>query len=114
MNNVIKKKVKPYPILADLTIKEEKHNAKIVRIEPVGVLVQDGKLIYPTGTKGTLSFVFPTKIARIEEEVILVKTIDTLSKEDGSTIRLLEFHFRDLKPNNRELIVSFINAIGQR
>lgn len=114
--NVVVKKIKPYPIQCELIDGDKIHKVNIIKLEPIGFLVENDKLILRTGTRLNARFVLPVFNKVISSEVILVKTIDSFIKP-GTTneiMRLLEFHL--VKPNDtiKSAIKEFYEEINKK
>tara|TARA_B100001248_G_scaffold262666_1_gene260575 strand:- start:3259 stop:3609 length:351 start_codon:yes stop_codon:yes gene_type:complete len=116
MNESVKK-VRAYPLPAELTIAGKKIPVEIRRLEILGLYIESTSLVVTAGTRGHISIALPKQYVRIEANVILVRSLDSFTgegKNKGQVVRLLEFHFVSLSEEQKDQIDSFASSIGQK
>ena len=111
--NIIKKKVKPYPIECVLTGKAQPIKANIVKLSERGFLVNVGREFFRTLEVLTVDFLLPVSKDAISSEVKVVKTYDQYKEPNGASSRLIEMHFTHLPDTQSKSIYNFLVAIRQ-
>jgi len=119
MNSEVKvKKVKAYPIVANLKLANGKEfQVKIIKLENVGFYIETEELVLTAGVRGQIHFQRPVQKVIISANVVLVKSIDSYAKGGqgkSEVVRLLEFHFLNLTDEINKKITEFKKAIGQK
>ena len=112
--NVILKKVSPYPI--DIKITGDKSFVgKIMKLTLVGCLTELGPEVVKVQDDFEYEFVIPVYNKLIKGSLKVVKTYDHYrgSGKDAGTQRLGEFHFTSLAENQKEIIRQFLIKIKQ-
>lgn len=112
---VVVKKVKPYPIAAEITIGGQKKPTEIIYLGTQGVIIKANSMIMHVGEYYQISFNLPVSNERFEAlQARVLKTYDkSIDPKQLKVERLAEFHFQTLTKEQRKSIVAFIAAIGQ-
>jgi DNA-binding cell septation regulator SpoVG len=112
---VVVKKVKPYPIAAEVTIGAQKKPTEIIYLGTAGVIIKVNTMIMHVGEFYQISFNLPVSNEHFEAlQVRVLKTYDkSIDPKKLKVERLAEFHFQSLTKEQRKSIVAFIAAIGQ-
>ncbi len=111
--NIIKKKVKPYPIECVLTGKAQPVNGKIVKLTEVGFLVNVGREFFRTLEVFTVDFLLPVSKDAISSQVKVITTYDNYKEPNGASSRLIEMQFTHLPDAQSKSIYNFLVAIKQ-
>lgn len=113
-DEVIVKKVNPYPF--DITLDREgrKINGKVLKITLVGLLMDSDGQVMKVGAQWQATFRLP---AQREDFIItckVMKTYDTITKDPSLSKKMAEVHF--IKPSEglKEAIKAFVNKIKQK
>jgi hypothetical protein len=116
-DQIIIKKVKPYPISAVMTSTEGKpqFNGEIIRLTPVGFQMRIGESTYHPGERWICSFTIPVMIEEISETMVVVKNVFMFDEKDKKKrLRILELHFKDPSERAKRLIHEFNLRVGQK
>lgn len=114
---IIVKKLKPYPIDIQIVKKDGTPplNAKILRVNTVGLQMENENYLYKVGEEVTVTFVIPNFMHKIDEVMKVIKTTDRF-KDDKAIAKayLTELHFIHLDLMQTKKILEFTRAIRQK
>lgn len=116
--NVIHKKIKPYPIKVTMqnSAKEnETFESQIIRLTTAGFQLNLGQTRLLIGESYQVHFQIPLYDTVIKESVKVIKTYTTFKDNQiGEKIYLAELHFLQLDPKSKMDIDRFEKAIKQK
>jgi hypothetical protein len=114
---VLVKRVRPYPIPAKVTKSETSPpiEGQILRVTKLGFQMEFVQLLFSVGEIYSAEFVIPFFEKTIKENVKIVRTMDRYL-DQKATIKgyLVEMHFTNLSRENAKSIAEFESAINQR
>lgn len=108
---IIKKKVKPYPIPANLDANGVKKPVEIMMLNEIGAIVRVDQQMLFVGEYYQVIFEIPVQHEFVNTQVRVLKTYDRLI--DKKIERLAELRFQSLTNEHKSRIVAFMAAIGQ-
>lgn len=111
---VVKKKVAPYPIEANLEAEGVKKPVDVIYVAPKGCIVRlKGPMVF-VGEYYQVAFELPVLKEFINTQVRVLKTYDkAIDPKEKKVDRIAELHFQGLSDEHRKRILSFNTAIGQ-
>lgn len=134
----IHKKVRPYPILATLTLNGQPFQAKILKLVEIGFLCEADSHVFRVAEGGQVQFEIPVLGDVVMSKVRVVKTHDQVSlvpvnesgkveNSSGASVgstelsdkvekkvrRIIEFHFIELNDQSKTAITVFLKKIKQ-
>jgi hypothetical protein len=113
---IVKKKIRPYPIEAQLEFAGAKHSVEIVYLTSKGciALLKSASMIF-VGKYYHVIFEIPVLREWINTQVRAMKTYDrSVDPKNHVVERLAEFRFQTLTEEQGKHIAAFTDAIGQR
>jgi hypothetical protein len=111
---VVKKKIRPYPIEANLEMNALKKPVEVILINPKGCIVRLKSQMVTVGEYYQLIFELPVLKEFINTQVRVLKTYDkSIDPKEKKVERLSELHFQALSSEHKARIVAFMSAIGQ-
>lgn len=111
--NVIKKKIKPYPFECVLTGKTQPTKAQIVKLTDIGFLATVGRDFFKAHDVLQVDFLLPVSKDAVCTQAKVVATYDKYKNADGTNSRLVEMHFTHLPEDQSKSIYKFLVAIRQ-
>lgn len=111
--NIIKKKVKPYPIDCVITGKAQPLKAQIVKLSERGFMATVGREIFHTLEVYNVDFLLPVSKDPVSSEVKVITIYDNYKLPNGESSRLVEMHFTHLPDTQSKSIYNFLVAIRQ-
>lgn len=116
--NVIVKKVRPYPFNAAFVGSQRNFIGKVVKLVMHGFMVELGKTVVAPGETFDVTLSLPAKYGQIVARTKVIKTYDRLKGPEmgGATERLVEMHFAryPLPERDSDKIKAFLEAIRQK
>lgn len=112
--NVIAKKVRPFPIAAQVAGGEAPVRGNIIKLTPLGFLIEIGANFMKVGEKYEVTFELPVSHFTVKEGVVVVKSYNQFggdTKAGGNLVRVLEMHFRAVSHANKEKITEFLKMV---
>ncbi len=111
---VVKKKVRPYPIEANLDANGLKKPVEVIYVTAMGCIVRLKAQMVFVGEYYQITFELPVLKEFINTQVRVLKTYDkALDPKQKIVERVAELHFQALSNDHKSRIVAFITAIGQ-
>ena len=110
--------MKVYPILCQLEIADKKVEGKIVKLLPMGFLIEVLDLPLKPGESANCEFTIPHSTHEVKTKTVVVKIYDTMSRkktpeEENHLLSMFEMHFRDLPFDSQQKIKKFCELVGQ-
>lgn len=112
MGEVKVKKVRPYPIPAQI-IGTPPLQAEILKLAKSGLIADMKTHLLKVGDHYTVQFEIPVSRHNITTAIRVVKTYDRLLPGSSEVQHLCEFHFEKLGDSDWKYIYSFLKAIRQ-
>lgn len=114
-NDVIVKKIKPYPISAQFTKDSQIFKGQILKLVMHGFMVELGSAVVKVGEIYQVQFQFPVLNDNVQVGVKVIKTYDKYQGNAGESRanRLAEFHFVLPGEDLKKKVKSFLKVIRQ-
>ena len=113
MSAVKVKKVKPYPIVAQLAGPSGAGPGQILKLVMKGFIVDMQSKVLKVGDIYQVTFELPVLRVVIDQFAKVMKTYDRVNSGSQAIERLAEFHFTALSDEQTKKIYSFLTAIHQ-
>ncbi len=115
-NTVVKKTIKAYPIPMSFFAAEGAPAVKmsILKITTLGVIADPGEQFLNVGDQHQVSFQLPTQNISFKLTVKVIKTHDRFDINTDKKIKFVELHFKELSRDQKNTIIQFTDAIGQK
>jgi len=111
---VVKKKVKPFPFEARLTVGAAQKPVDVLALAKEGVIAKVDKLLVHVGEFYQIYFELPVLGKSVNTQVRVLKTYDKVLDIKARTVeRMAEFRFLNLSEEHKNNIYSFLTAIGK-
>ncbi len=107
------KRIKPYPIVIQLTGSAGVVSGKILKVVLMGFIADLGQSVLTVMDTYDVIFELPVLHHTIHTQAKVVKTYDRINPENHHIDRLAEFHFLHLGDPDRNAIYGFTRTIRQ-
>jgi len=113
---VVRKKVRPYPFDGELEANAQKTPIEIIYLSASGVIARlKNKAIMAVGDYRQITFEIPVSHHQVVTKARIIKTYDRSVDAKALVVeRMLELHFEALTTEQKKNILSFMGAIGQK
>jgi hypothetical protein len=111
--------MKVYPILCQIQVKDKMVQGKIVKLLPMGFLIELQDTPLKAGENTDCEFIIPHLNHAVKAKTVVMKLYDTMSRpktkeEEKHLVSMLEMHFRDLPAEAEKKIKTFCELVGQK